>query len=461
MNRTVLLSALLLLVGTARAQVNEIPNASFENWGGIDPVSYLTTNTPDGFLHNVIQSGDAQHGSTSVQLIAQVIPPTDVTTAGSVSSCISNNCRSGEDIPARDQLFPITRRYTHICGYYKATFEGGDQLFIAADMLVESGGVDPDPVGGTNLATGDRTIPEPADDWTFFQKPITYIPGYSGTPDYTFIAFILVGSDLQANNSVSVNSTAFVDNVFFCSAGGDPDGPGGDGGDDEDGVLFIVDNASSMNASDQAIQNLIESLAEDVTVVSDEAVTEADADERELIVVSATVDPAAMQADFSASAKPLLSMEAEGYSALGMTGSVADTDFGATEALTSLSVIDGSHPIANGFSGSAEVYVSASAMMWGQPGASSSIVAEDASGRATIFTYEQGQAMVNGDAVPPPLRRTAWCCSKTPSSGRWAAKATSTARWTSKRSAPKCPPPSSSARTIPTRSTQPRLSRLI
>ncbi len=403
MNRFLLFSALfLLIVGASHAQVNEIPNPSFENWGPRAPVSYFTTNTPEGTIQNVFQSGDAQDGASAVQLIAQIIPPTNVTTAGAVSSCISNNCDSGEDIPARDQLFPISQRYEYICGYYKATFVGGDQLFIAADMLVESGGEAPDPVGGTNLATGDRLLPEPAADWTRFQKPITYIPGFNGTPDYTLLAFILVGPDLQANAIVNPNSTAFVDNIFFCDADGDLVGPGG-GGDDDEGVLFIVDDASALNASDQAIQNLMESLDEEVTVVSDEAVLDEDANDREIIVISATAQAASMQANFSERGKPVLSMDAELFSSLGMTGNLEDADFGTTESLSSLSVVDGSHPIANGFTGNAEVYVSATPMVWGQPNASASdIVAEDESGRATIFAYEAGRPMVDGTA---PARR--------------------------------------------------------
>lgn len=184
-------------------------------------------------------------------------------------------------------------------------------------------------------------------------------------------------------------------------------GQGGTG-EPEDGVLLVVDNALSLSDADAAVYDLLVDLQLEVVIKSDNEVTTDDAAEKDLIVVSASVDASTIAADFSGTAVPLITWEAELYDDLLLTGATQGTDYGTTSSVSSLSLLDATHPIANGASGETMVYSSAAPMAWGTPGVAARLVAEDNSGGkntlaqspATIFTYETGDDLVGGGSAP-------------------------------------------------------------
>lgn len=181
----------------------------------------------------------------------------------------------------------------------------------------------------------------------------------------------------------------------------DGDGGGG-GGDGDKDVLLVIGDTGAPNSSDVAVNDLLVALGFTVMQMDDDAADPADATDKDLVVISSTSDPAVLTGDWSSVGVGLLTWEGELYDDLQMTGAVANTDFGITLATTTLTVMDSSHPIANGFAGEATVYQQAASMPWGVPHADAAIVAQDASAQATLFTYAIGATMVGRTA---PARR--------------------------------------------------------
>ena len=77
-----------------------------------------------------------------------------------------------------------------------------------------------------------------------------------------------------------------------------------------------------MNASDRAVRDRLTALGLTVTVADDNGITAAAATGKQLIVISSTVDPLAVNATFAATAVPLVTWEHMLYDDLGLT---ADT----------------------------------------------------------------------------------------------------------------------------------------
>ena len=166
------------------------------------------------------------------------------------------------------------------------------------------------------------------------------------------------------------------------------------------GVLFVVDDAANLNTADALARDLMMSLNLEVEIISDDIVTTQDANARELIVVSGSVDDEVMAVEWASEAVPLVSWEAGIYDILQMTGAILNTDFGLTGATNTLTLVDASHPIANGASGDFVVSDGAFAMNFGVPSNTARTVATADGGKATIFTYDTDAMLVDGSNVP-------------------------------------------------------------
>ncbi len=270
---------------------------------------------------------------------------------------------------------------------------------------------------GFSSAVLDRSVSYDVDGWGTLRTPLgdfdalrimrveNISVGGSALPEERDIMFVTAGGDIEVNLGYD-SIFMWYESLGFTSTtttGGGPDYC--TGGTANSGVLLVVDDAGNLNASDTAIRDLLIALSLQVTILSDNDVQTSDGVGRDLIVISATVDPSAIAADWSTTAVPVVVNEAGFFDNLLMTGGTAGTDLGSTGAMTSVSIVDGAHPIANGYTGSADVYTVPSPMNWGAPSASGTSVAEDDQNRSVIFTYESAAAMVGGDA---PARRAAF-----------------------------------------------------
>lgn len=168
------------------------------------------------------------------------------------------------------------------------------------------------------------------------------------------------------------------------------------------GSVLYVAGSTTLNASDTALRNRLQTLGLTVTVKAASTTTSADATGKALVVVSSTVTSGDVGSKFKSVATPVLNWESGIYDDMALTATGAN--LGTQGAQTQVSIATPSHPIAGGLTGTQTVS-SSSTFSWGKPGAAAVKVANvpsDAT-KSLIFTYEKGAALVDG--TPAPARR--------------------------------------------------------
>jgi hypothetical protein len=167
-------------------------------------------------------------------------------------------------------------------------------------------------------------------------------------------------------------------------------------------ALFIVGN-TTLSASDSAVKNDL-NYYYTVTVLDDSAAADTSKD---LIVISASVDPALVGTQYKAATKGVVIMKPELFDDMAMTAAGA---FGTTTSQTQVKINTSSHQMAGGFSTGALVTVlnPARTVGWGIPASGAVKVALTADGNtshATTFGYESGTAM---SGITAPARRVGY-----------------------------------------------------
>jgi hypothetical protein len=125
---------------------NEIPNASFENWGNVDPDFWITFNSNGD--PNVFSSEDAYDGSIAARM--------EVISGNNAPPRLQSNNGSGEP-------FSVSQNYNYLIGYYKFSPINGDVVYLYAQLHGDVG------QGGKE---GMLAISEPASEWTQFVIPL-------------------------------------------------------------------------------------------------------------------------------------------------------------------------------------------------------------------------------------------------------------------------------------------------
>ena len=396
MRHLLLLVALCILAAPASAQRSAIPNASFDTWTSLDPVRWVAGNAEDGSFRTIDPVGNAHSGPFAMQMTVVPTPgPVEFPITPGVETC-DGPCRDDNGNTFEQASFPYSERPPAFCGYYKASLLSGDKILLGPGLSVGE-----TPIAVLNQANGDGFITENAGEWTLFIKPFTYTS--EAAPTRAFVALSIVAGSFPSADVPSIGSTATLDDLFFCTLDGTPtdgNGPGSSGD-----ALFIIDDATAPSFADQNVEGLLNSLALDVMMVSDEAATASDATDKAIILISSSVDPTVLTADFSATATPLIVWEADLYDDLNLAASP-----GETAAVTDLSIADDTHPIAEGFVvGDTTVYAEALPMAFGSPGSGAAAVGT-AGGQSVLFAYDDGAAMTTGTA---PARRVAFFASST------------------------------------------------
>ena len=165
-------------------------------------------------------------------------------------------------------------------------------------------------------------------------------------------------------------------------------------------TLFVA-GAVPVSSGDAAVVSQLQSLGLTVTVVKDSVSTSASATGKELVVISDSVAPGKVGNKFTQVAVPVLAFEPWVYDDLGMTGTVAGTDFGRSGVQTQMKIV-GTHPLTAGLTGIVTVGNAAANLSWGKPGTAAVVAAtlKGNSTHATIFAYEAGSLLANGAAAP-------------------------------------------------------------
>jgi len=172
-------------------------------------------------------------------------------------------------------------------------------------------------------------------------------------------------------------------------------------------ALFV--HGATPSVSDLAISNRLVTLGYTVTGVTAPNSQTANADGKNLILVSSTVSSGDLLVDsvhkFRDSVVPLINWESANYDDLGMTGTAA-TDFGAQTGVTNINIVNASHPLARGLrAGTNVIFSAATDVAWGLAGAKAIVVGRQVGNdaRAILFGFERGDVMANGR--PAPERR--------------------------------------------------------
>jgi hypothetical protein len=176
-------------------------------------------------------------------------------------------------------------------------------------------------------------------------------------------------------------------------------------------ALFVA-ASTTLNTSETALKTRLTNLGFTVTVIVGKNATTTSSNGKALVVISSTVLPTDVNTKFKNSPVPVVDWESDIFDDLGMTGSISGTDFGTATTQTQLSIINASHPLAAGLSGTQTVVTTASSFTWGKPNANAIKIAtltSDAT-KIVIFGYEKDATMPGLDA---PARRVGFFVSDT------------------------------------------------
>ncbi|MEZ4826640.1 MAG: T9SS type A sorting domain-containing protein [Bacteroidia bacterium] len=169
-------------------------------------------------------------------------------------------------------------------------------------------------------------------------------------------------------------------------------------------ALMVVGNSQWLNAGDQAIKAELETLGYEVTVKTDYSSATADANGKDLIIISATVNSGNVGTKFRDVAVPVINCEGFLYDDMKMTGNVENTDFGSIYNVSQIFLTNTGGSLDAGMANQVQITSSGQEINFGKPGPSSIKVARLNSNSTQVvhFAYEKGAAMVGMNA---PARR--------------------------------------------------------
>jgi hypothetical protein len=183
-------------------------------------------------------------------------------------------------------------------------------------------------------------------------------------------------------------------------------------------ALFVVGN-TTLNSGDAAALKRLQTLGYSVTVKAATAATSADANGKDLVVISSTVTSSDVNTKFTNVAVPVVTWENALLPSLGMTLGTSGTDFGTTSSQTSATIFtsacsrstmytsavgygDGCHDMSAGLSDTVPILTQAGTVSWGKPGANAVQIAYQpgSTNHAIVFGYDKGVAMPGLASAP-------------------------------------------------------------
>ena len=171
-------------------------------------------------------------------------------------------------------------------------------------------------------------------------------------------------------------------------------------------VIFVV-GKTTLDAADAAVDARLKALGFRVLIRTGSAVSSADVTKKSAVVVSGSVLSADVNTKVRDSATPVLTLEDALLDDLQMCGPSSGIDYGVSLGQTQLTIVDATHPLAAGFSGTATVVSSPKTFIWGKPSINATKVAATVGfpDRAAIFAYRAGVTMM---PLESPARRVGW-----------------------------------------------------
>jgi hypothetical protein len=161
-----------------------------------------------------------------------------------------------------------------------------------------------------------------------------------------------------------------------------------------------VADPGSLNGTDTAVQNLLIALSITVILADDNTIVEGDTLNRELVIISDSVNEGALGATLCDARAPTIVAKAALYDEMNMVLPGGGNN-GSDANQTNVDIIDPAHPMAAGLSGSVPLLTGSNNMGWGitQPGVQQVATIAGDSSRSTIFAYP-ASAVITCSGLP-------------------------------------------------------------
>lgn len=165
-------------------------------------------------------------------------------------------------------------------------------------------------------------------------------------------------------------------------------------------ALFVVSNATSLNAGDTAVKTRLEGLGYSVTLKTATASATSDATGKTLVLISSSVASTDVNTKFKSVTVPVIVWEYALYDDMAMTSTTSGTDYGYNTS-TSMVITNAGHPLAAGLSGTVSLYSASTNIPFGVTTANAISVGavSSTSTRKLEFAYDKNAAMVGGFTV--------------------------------------------------------------
>ncbi|HMB92039.1 MAG TPA: T9SS type A sorting domain-containing protein [Rhodothermales bacterium] len=367
MKRMLFLACMLLIIApTALAQSNPIPNNSFEQWDVQGPLRWATSNNLDNnppFI-NVTQSGMAHTGTSSARLEVKAVAGQTVPAA--VIFC-ELHCQRDPDAITEDRSFTYTERHNTLTFYAKR--ESGTGSLLVDVAILRNG----DLIGATA-----QTVNIESNEFQEYNVGITYV--HSAQPDHASVSFTAL---------TGVGTVIYIDSAAFTNRSG---GNGSAGN-----ALLVVGDKDNLTTADGLIKSQVEGLGYAVLLGSEDEVRNNSPAGLDLVVVAGSVEEGTVTVDWSNSAVPTVVLEPDVFDNLGITTTVSGTASHTTAPVMELDIVESDHPIANGASGTFDVFTEAHGMSFGARGAGEgTVVARAENAKTVILAYDHGDRLADG-----------------------------------------------------------------
>ena len=163
-------------------------------------------------------------------------------------------------------------------------------------------------------------------------------------------------------------------------------------------VLFVVGNPT-LNSSDSAVNAIMTGeLGYSVTVIDDDVATAADANGKDLVLISSTVSGNTVGATFANTSTPVLLYEKDLQDDMGMVASGSGQKGSTTTS--GVDIADATHPLAGDLGGMVYVFNNSQIVNWGVPNGNATIIAQKINSTNVLYyAYESG-AVMPGQTAP-------------------------------------------------------------
>jgi hypothetical protein len=170
------------------------------------------------------------------------------------------------------------------------------------------------------------------------------------------------------------------------------------------GVALLIVGDLELSKSDVQLEVALSRLGYAINLKLDVDSGTADAGRADVVIISGSTWPDDVSTKFVDVPVPVVVFDEAMFPTMKMTGPKRDTDFGILANVKSLTILDPTHPLAAGLSGTVDVSAANILVSWGVPAPAAVRVASQVGDptHITTFGYQAGDMMVG---MPAPSRR--------------------------------------------------------